>query len=111
MSLHTDPDERSGLFAEGFEAYVAREHWAPILIQALLYGTTLVVVALLLGLPVLNALALVHVVASVSGFFGALLAMRLEEMEPGTASVVIARRSLAAMLVSGTALLLVPFAQ
>ncbi|AWB06754.1 hypothetical protein A6A40_17015 (plasmid) [Azospirillum humicireducens] len=111
MSLHTDPDERTGLFAEGFEVYVAREHWAPILIQALLYGTTLVVVALLLGLPVLNALALVHVVASVSGFFGGLLAMRLEEMEPGTASVVIARRSLAALLVSGAALLLVPFAQ
>ncbi len=109
MSLHTDPEERTGQFAEGFEAYVAREHWAPILTQALLYGTILVGVALMLGVPVLNALVLVHVVASVSGFFGGMLAMRLDEMEPGPAAVAMARRSLAAVLVSGVALLLVPF--
>ena len=67
---------------------------------------------LLTGGPLgVNALVLVHVVASVSGFFGGMLAMRLDEMEPGPAAVAMARRSLAAVLVSGVALLLVPFAQ
>jgi len=111
MSLNTDPDERTRTVAEAIEAYVAREHWGPILTQALVYGTTLVGASLLLGLPALHALALMHVVASTSGLFGGLLAMRLDEMGQEPAAVSIARRTLAALLVSGTALLLVPFAR
>jgi len=109
MSLNTDPDERTPTVAEAVEVYVAREHWQPILTQALLHGAILVGIALLMGLPALHALALVHVVASASGLFSGLLAMRLDEMGQGAAAVNIARRTVAALLISGTALLLVPF--
>ncbi|HYG84780.1 MAG TPA: hypothetical protein VD978_00820 [Azospirillum sp.] len=110
MSLHTDPDERVRPLADAIADYVAREHWRPILIQALVHGTILASFGHILHLPVSQTLALMHVVASVSGLFGGLLAVRLDEMGQSAAAVSIARRALAALLVSGTALLLVPFA-
>ena len=110
MGLHTDPDERPRSLAGAIADYVAPEHWKPILGGALVHGAILVSFGFMLHLPASQTLTLIHLVASVSGLFSGLLAIRLDTMGESVAAVGIARRALAALLVSGTALLLVPFA-
>ena len=110
MSLHTDPNDTPRDLLDALETCVAREHWGPILHLALLNGAFLIGLALLLGLSATQALALIHVVSAASGLFSGVVALRMEEMAEQDAAVVIARRSMAALLVAGTALLLAPLA-
>lgn len=108
MSPNTDPEEDAGPVLQAIETYVVREHWAPIGRQALWLGAFLTGITLMTGLPVSHSLALVHVVTSASAIISGLLALKMERNNQEPVAVVLACRALAALLVSGAALLLVP---
>lgn len=110
MSLYTDPHDKGGSVLDGIETYVAREHWEPILTQAALHGTVLISLVVLLGVGTLPGLATVHILSFGMGMAHAFLALRLEEAGHREAAIAIARRGMASLIVSGTTLLLLPFA-
>lgn len=110
MSLHTGPNANSGTVADVVDIFVAREHWRPIVTQALLHAAVLIALTFLLGLSPLQALAIIHVVASTSGLLSGLVALRMEQVGQDAGAVVIGRRAMAALLVAGAALLLAPLA-
>lgn len=110
MSLYSDPEENGGQLLSTVERYVARGHWEPVATQALLQGTIMACLTVLLGMPLSSALPIIHLVTLVTATIHGVLAQRLEESGEEEAAVVVARRSLAALMLSGTALVLMPLA-
>lgn len=110
MSLYTDPDERNGHPLDMVETFIAREHWEPILRLAAVNGMIMGTVTLLLGLDALPGLAIIHIITFATAMAQGFLALRLDESGQEDAAVAVGRRSMAAFLLAGVTLLLMPFA-
>ncbi|AWK86500.1 hypothetical protein DEW08_09835 [Azospirillum thermophilum] len=108
--MYSDPDDRKDRFLDAVERYVARDHWEPVASQAAIQAAVMAGLTLLLGMPALAALAIVHFMSLVTATIYGLHALHLAESGHGDGAVVIARRSLAALLLSGIAMLLMPLA-
>lgn len=87
------------------ESFVAREHWRPIAMHALIQLTLLASVSAVFAVPPAAAAALAHLVAMLGAVLSSVPIARMVEQGHQQAAVELARRSLASLIVAGVALL------
>ena len=110
MDFHGDPRDGDGRPPGPVESCVAREHWETILTQAALQGLFLISLTLLMGIPSRQGLSLIHLLSLASAFLQGILALKLHGVGQDRVAVSVACRAMAALILAGGALLLVPFA-
>ena len=104
MSLEWERGNNHPGGTPGPEDFVAREHWQPIVVDAALQGTVLALVATVLSIPPAAGFSMMYLVTLVGAIFAGIMAPRVAAGDP-QAGVLIARRSLASLAVSGLSLL------
>lgn len=90
-------------FIDGF---IAREHWPAIGASALFEGFFLLLILTLLDVPFLTALGLIHLLTSIGGVFLTVVTLNVSAGSTPERAIPLARRAVATLQLSGTALLL-----